>query len=63
MSKYNLFGIIAIVGIVTYAFGVWSKITHQAWSNTILGLGLILFTIGVSAFVWFIFMWLKEKSK
>ncbi len=62
MNKYKFFGAIAAFGIITYAFGVWAKITHQSYSNAVIGIGLILGGIGLAALVWFLFMFLKKRS-
>jgi hypothetical protein len=62
MNKYNFFSAIAALGIVIYAFGVWAKITHQSYSNEVIGTGLIFGSIGLSAFVWLLFMWLKKDQ-
>jgi len=62
MNRYNLFGVIAVFGIIIYALGVWAKITHQSWSYEALTAGLMFGAIGLSAFVWLLFMWLKRRS-
>ncbi len=62
MNKYNFFGTIAVAGIIIYALGVWAKITHQSWADETITVGLIFGAIGLSAFVWFLFMWLKRRS-
>jgi hypothetical protein len=62
MNKYYLFGSITVVGILATTLGAWAKITHQAWAQMVISLGLLFQGIGLAALVWFLFMWLKRKK-
>jgi hypothetical protein len=62
MNKYYLFGTIAVVGILATAFGAWAKITHQAYADMAMTIGLTLRAIGMAALAWLLFMWLKKKK-
>jgi hypothetical protein len=62
MNKYTFFGAIAVIGILGTAFGAWAKITHQAYADTAMTIGLTCRAIGLAALVWLLFMWLKKKD-
>ena len=62
MNKYNLFGIVAVAGILLTTFGAWAKITHQAYADTAITMGMCFDAVGIAALVWFVFMWLKNKN-
>jgi hypothetical protein len=62
MNKYYFFGAIAILGIIGTFFGAWAKITHQAYADMAMAIGLICRAVGLAALVWLLFMWLKKKN-
>jgi small basic protein len=63
MTKYKMFGSIAVIGILSTAFGAWAKILHLSFATGILTAGLLLQGISLAAFAWFLFEWLGEKKK
>lgn len=62
MNKYYFFGVISVLGILAMSFGVWAKITHQANADMVIATGLTCLAIGLSALVWFLFIWLNKKN-
>jgi len=63
MNKYYFFGTLAVLGIIGVSFGAWAKITHQAYADTAMTIGLICRGIGLAALAWLLFMWLRKKDK
>jgi hypothetical protein len=63
MTKYKLFGGIAVAGVLCTSFGAWMKILHLSNANSFLTVGLFAEGIGLAALVWFIFEWLEKKNK
>jgi hypothetical protein len=62
MNKYNVFGLLAVLGVVSTIFAAWAKITHQAYAEPAMTIGLFLSAIAIASLVWFLFMWLKKKE-
>ncbi len=62
MNKYYFFGTIAVLGIVGTAFGAWAKITHQAYSDTAMGVGIISQAIGMIALVVLLVLRMQKKN-
>jgi len=63
MNKYRLFGIIAVVGILSTALGAWMRILHMRNAALFLTIGLFGEGIGLAALAWLLFMWLSKKNK
>jgi hypothetical protein len=63
MTKYKLFGGIAVTGILCTSVGAWMKIVHFSNANSLLTVGLIAEGTGLAALVWFVFVWLEKKNK
>lgn len=62
MTKYKLFGLVAVTGILSTAFGAWAKILHLFFATFFLTTGLLLQGIGLAALAWFLFEWLAKKK-
>jgi hypothetical protein len=62
MNKYYLFGAIAVLGIIGTSFGAWAKITHQAYSDTAMGVGIISQAVGLIALVVLLVLRLQKKN-
>jgi hypothetical protein len=62
MNKFYVFGMLAVLGVLTTIFAAWAKITHQAYAQPVMTVGLFLSAITLASLVWFLFMWLKKKA-
>jgi hypothetical protein len=60
MNKYKIWGTIAGISTFLTFFGYWAKITHQAYANTILTIGM--WSLAISAGVYFYFKFLSLKK-
>lgn len=47
MNKYRIFGVIGGMAIFLTVFGYWAKITHQAYADSLLKIGM--WTLAISA--------------
>jgi nitrate reductase gamma subunit len=61
MNKYFFFGAVAVLALLVTAFGAWTRITHQPYSDTAMAIGRISRIIGILALAWLLFLWLKKK--
>ena len=62
MNKYKYWGIIAALAVFLTITGYWAKITHQAYANKILTIGMWLLAVSLSIYIYFKFANLKNKK-
>ena len=63
MNKYKFFGVITSTAVFITIVGSWMKITHQHYADFILTIGMFGEAIGIPVLIWFLFEWLREKTK
>ena len=61
MNRYKFFGTIAGLAIFLTIFGYWAKITHQAYADTILTIGMWTLAVCAGVYVYFMFSNFKKK--
>lgn len=61
MNKFKLFGILAGLSIFTTIFGLWAKITHQAYADKTLTTGMWTLAVCAGIYGYFMFANLTKK--
>jgi len=62
MNKYKFWGLVAAIATLLTVFGAWAKLTHQAYADNLLTVGLCLFGISQAVYHYLKFMVLKNKN-
>lgn len=62
MNKYDVFGGIGVLGILTYGYAALAKLTHNQFGEEALIVSLMCIGISAAALVWFLFQYLKRKN-
>lgn len=62
MNKYKYWGIIAALAVFLTITGYWAKITHQAYANKVVTIGLWALAVSIADYVYFKFVSLKNKN-
>ena len=63
VNKFKFWGLVAAVATLLTVFGAWSKITHQAYADKLLAMGLCLFGISQAVYHYLKFIKLKNKDE
>jgi hypothetical protein len=53
MNKFYVFGMLAVLGVLTTIFAAWAKITHQGYAQPVMTVGLFLSAITLASLVCF----------
>ncbi len=61
MNRFKLLGVIAGVAIFLTIFGYWAKITHQAYADKTLTVGMWSLAVSAGIYVYFMFANLTKK--
>lgn len=62
MNKYKFWGLVAAIATMLTVFGAWAKLTHQAFAENVLTVGLLLFGISQAVYHYLKFMKLQNKN-
>lgn len=62
MNKYKFWGIIAGISVFLSVAGYWTKITHQAYADRLLTIGLWSLAISGGVYVYFKFSSFNRKN-
>jgi hypothetical protein len=60
MNKYRYWGILAAIATFLTVFGYWAKITHQAYADKLLTIGMWTLAVTAAVYVYFKFIALKK---
>jgi hypothetical protein len=60
MNKYRYWGILAAIATFLTVFGYWAKITHQAYADKLLTIGMWTLAVTAAVYVYFKFVSLKK---
>ena len=61
MKKFKFFGAVSAVAIFLTIFGYWAKITHQAYADITLTIGMWSLAVCAGVYVYFVFANLTKK--
>ena len=61
MNWYKFFGVIGGISIFLTIFGFWAKLTHQAYADKILTIGMWSLAVCAGIYVYFMFTHLRKK--
>ncbi len=61
MNKFKFFGAISAASVMLTIFGFWSKLTHQAYADKTLTIGMWSFAVCAGIYVYFVFANLTKK--
>ena len=61
MNRFKLFGVISGIAIFLTIFGYWAKITHQAYADKILTIGMWSLAVCAGIYVYYMFANLRKK--
>jgi hypothetical protein len=62
MNKYNFWGIVTAIALFLTVFGMWAKITHQAYAERMLTIGMWTLAVSLGVYGYLKFMALKSKK-
>ena len=62
MNKFNFLGIVAGAATFLTIFGYWAKVTHQAYADKILTIGMWTLAVSATVYVYFKVISLKDKN-
>lgn len=62
MNKFKYFGVIAGLALFLSIIGFWAKITHQAYAEKILTIGMWTLAVSGAIYVYFKFSSLKNNK-
>jgi hypothetical protein len=62
MNKFKCFGVIAGLALFLSIIGFWAKITHQAYADKILTIGMWTLAVSAAIYVYFKFTSLKNNK-
>lgn len=60
MNKYKIWGIIAALSTFLTIFGYWAKITHQAYADKVLAIGMWALAVSGAVYVYLKFSRFKK---
>jgi hypothetical protein len=60
MNKFRYFEAIAALAVFLTIFGYWAKITHQAYADKVLRIGMWSLAVSAAVYVYFKFRSLKK---
>ncbi len=62
MNKYKIWGVIAGLSVFLSIFGYWAKITHQAYANKVITIGMWMLAVCAGLYVYFKVSTLNNKN-
>ncbi|MEP7237958.1 MAG: hypothetical protein ABI685_08840 [Ferruginibacter sp.] len=62
MNKYKVWGIIGGAATFFTIFGIWAKLTHQAYADTTLTIGMWALSISAAILIYLIFTSLQKNK-
>ena len=62
MNKYKFWGLMSAMATMLTVFGAWAKLTHQAYADQLLTVGLCVFGISQAVYQYLKFMKVKNKN-
>jgi hypothetical protein len=61
MNKYNFWGVVGAAATFLTIFGMWAKLTHQAYADMTLTIGMWTLAVCAAVYVYFMFTNLRKK--
>ena len=62
MNKFNYLGIVSGIAAFLTIFGAWAKITHQAYADKILSVGMWTLAASAAILVYFLVSSVNNKN-
>jgi hypothetical protein len=62
MNKYKFWGVAAGIATFLTVVGYWAKITHQAYADKVLTIGMWTLAVTAAVYVYFKFISLKNRN-